>query len=79
MKVKTLEEALKESRENKRKFIKEQIERQKKEEKKETILVVIISLFILTLTISCLVNLNKKDMNNCISAGHSQEYCERGL
>lgn len=79
MKVKTLEEALKESRENKRKFIKEQIERQKKEEKKETILVVIISLFILTLTISCLVNLNNKDMNNCISAGHSQEYCERGL
>lgn len=75
----TLQEAMKESRENRRRFLKEQIERQKKQEKKETITAIVIGLFILTLTISCLVNLNNKDMERCISAGHSSEYCEKGI
>ena len=79
MKTKTLEETLKESRENRRRFLREQIEKQKKQEQKETITAVIIGLFILTLTISCLVNLNNKDIEKCISAGHSSEYCERGM
>lgn len=75
----TLQEAMKESRENRRKFLKEQIERQKRQEQKETIAVIVIGLFILFLTISCLVSLNNKDMERCISAGHSSEYCEKGM
>ena len=74
----TLQEAMKESRENRRQFLKEQIERQKRQEQKEIITAIVIGLFILTLTISCLF-MNNKDMENCINAGHSSEYCERGM
>jgi len=75
----TLQEAMKESRENRRQFLKEQIERQKRQEQKEIITAIVIGLFILTLTISCLFSMNNKDMENCINAGHSSEYCERGM
>lgn len=75
----TLKEALKESRENRRKFIKEQIEREKKKQKQDTIATILICISILIFTILSLFNLNSRDIKNCVNAGNSVEVCERGL
>lgn len=76
---KTLEEALKESREKRREFLKKEIERNKKQKRKDTILTIIIALFMIIMTINCLKNINDKYMNDCMNNGHSQLYCERGM
>lgn len=77
--IKTLQDALKESRENRKKFIQEQMERQKKQEKKETILAIIIGLFILVLTMCLLHSMNENDLKRCIASGNSENYCISGL
>lgn len=76
---KELQEVLKENRERKRAFIKEQIRRQKKEEKKEIILTFIIGVFIIITTILLLNSLDNSMMKDCVSAGYSESYCERGI
>ncbi len=75
----TMEEALKNSREKRRAYIKEQIRLQKKEERKEKILAIIIGTFIIISTLLLLNNVNDDFMNDCMEAGHSASYCERGL
>lgn len=59
-----------------------QRKRMKKEQKKDKILGwIIIGLAILGIII-CMNYLDKSyknEMKNCINAGHTQEYCERGM
>lgn len=77
--MKSLEEVLKE---NKMKIRKEKIEEMRKkeiEQKKDTLIFLLVAGTIITLTILLLINMNNRQMNNCIKAGHSQNYCERGL
>lgn len=79
METKTLEEILKENKERRRKFIQQEMKKKKQEEVKETILALFIGTFIVAISLVLLNNLGKKEMNDCMSAGHSQMYCERGL
>jgi hypothetical protein len=53
--------------------------RMRKEQRKDRILFIGIATFIIALCIICLNLLNKSDMENCIKAGHSSDYCERGF
>lgn len=78
-KIKTLEEALKESRESKRIFIKEQKEIQKKKEKQNLIIVSFIGISIFIFMTLCLFSLNNSDIENCVKAGNSTEICERNM
>lgn len=79
MNEKTLQEVLKENKENFRKKLELQREKDKKEQIKENILFLLIAFFIMIITIVNLININNNFMNDCMSAGHSQQYCERGL
>ena len=78
-KIKTLEEALKESRESKRIFIKEQKEIQKKKEKQNLIIVSFIGISIFIFMTLCLFSLNNSDIENCVKAGNSIKICERNM
>ena len=78
-KIKTLEEALKESRESKRIFIKEQKEIQKKKETQNLIIVSFIGISIFIFMTLCLFSLNNSDIENCVKAGNSIKICERNM
>lgn len=59
-----------------------QRKRMKKERRIETIMTFSIIGFIITITILLMTmysKLTQKDINNCINAGHTQQYCERGM
>lgn len=77
--TKTLEEALRESREKRREFLKREMEINKRNRRKEKILTTIIALFIIVTTILLLNFIGNQYMNDCISYGHNQFYCERGM
>lgn len=79
MNEKTLREALKESRENRRKFLKEQMEIARKKEKENTIVCIMICISIIIFVFLSLFQLNSKEIKNCINAGNTIEACERGL
>lgn len=55
-----------------------QRKRQKEEKKKDMILFILITIG-LVLMIFLAMKLGQNDMKNCIKAGHSVKYCERGL
>ena len=74
-----MEEMFKENQLRIRNKKKEQLKKIKKEQAKENILFTFILGFICVATIMLLCNMNNKQTNNCIKAGHSQTYCERGL
>lgn len=76
---KTFEEVLKENQEKTRNKIKEEIKRMKREKIKETILTIFIGLFIFSTTSFILIKLDNKMIEDCINAGHSQYYCEKGI
>ena len=63
-------------------FRKKQIEKIKKQKRKELIMEIVIIAFIIIvfLTIMNFFDKSYKDhMKNCMEAGHSSYYCERGL
>lgn len=76
---KTFEEVLKENQEKMRTKRKEEIKRMKREKTKETILTIFIGLFIVSTTLFILNNLDNKMIEDCMNAGHSQYYCEKGI
>lgn len=77
--MKSLEEVLKENKMKVRKEKLEEMRKQEIEKKKDCIIFALVAGTIITLTVLLLMSLNNKQMNNCIKAGHSQSYCERGL
>ena len=76
---KTFEEVLKENQEKMRTKRKEEIKRMKREKTKETILTIFIGLFIVSTTLFILSKIDNKMIEDCINAGHSQYYCEKGI
>lgn len=71
-----------ESRENikqkRNRALEQQRLRAKKEKRNEIILVSIVVIgFIISLGLA--MRLGKESMNDCMNAGHTQQYCERGL
>ena len=64
---------------NVRNRLEEQRRRNKKAQIKENVLFGIVAGFILVATCMLLANMNNKQMNDCMNAGHSVSYCERGL
>jgi hypothetical protein len=76
---KGLKEVLKENRERELKRRYEMMARARKQEKKETMLTILIGLFIVATTVVIITKMNDKYMNDCTNAGHSVNYCERGL
>lgn len=76
---KTLQEILKENKERRRKFIQQEIKREHKEKIIETVLTLFVGIFIIAITFILLNDLSKNEINDCISIGYSQTYCERGL
>lgn len=79
MKEKTMEQVLKENKERILKSNKEKKEKLKKEEIKEWILFIFIATFILIISSILLVNLNKEDLNNCMSKGYSETTCLKNI
>lgn len=55
-----------------------QRKRQKKEQRQEVILYATVVIGIMVLMLLSM-KLGKDDIKSCINAGHSVEYCERGL
>ena len=54
----------------------------KKTNKKDTLMglgLAIIILIIFSIVCMLVSKYNEKEINNCINAGHTQTYCERGL
>lgn len=66
-------------REHKNRTLIEQRKRMKKQERKENIILGIVIIITLALCIIGVSKLHNNDMNNCINAGHSKEYCESGF
>ena len=66
-------------REHKNRALIEQRKRLKREKRKENIILGVVAVIVIALCITIIGKLNEKDMNNCINAGHSKTYCERGL
>lgn len=74
---KALEIRRKEVREQRSRALEQQRLRAKKEQRKDIIMCVIfIILMIILIAIS--MKLGQKSINDCINAGHSKAYCERG-
>ena len=81
-----MKEAFRESREKTRerrsRALEQQRLRAKKEKRIETIMTFSIIGFILAVTLMILTmysRLTEKDINNCINAGHTRTYCEKGV
>lgn len=74
-----MKEMLYENKMKMRSKLEQQRKLQKKQERKENLLFVFVGGFICVATIMLLCNMNNKQINNCMEAGHSQSYCERGL
>jgi len=66
-------------REHRNRALEQQRKRMKKERRKENIILGVVAVIVIALCITIIGKLNEKDMNNCINAGHSKNYCERGL
>lgn len=79
MEEKTMEQVIKENWERTRLMKIERNARAKKEKIKETILTIAIGTFIVAITMMFLNNSYNENLNNCINAGHTAQYCERGL
>ena len=79
MEEKTLQEVLKENKENYRKRLEQQRKQAKKENIKEWVLFSIIASFILFISFSLLNNMNEKNMNNCMALGYSENVCLANL
>lgn len=69
-------------RENKKRIQNRALEQQrlraKKEKRKDVILFSCLILGFIT-TMLLAMKLGKQSMNDCMNAGHTQEYCEKGL
>lgn len=66
-------------REHKNRSLIEQRKRMKKQQRKENIILGVVSIIIIGICIIGISKLHKNDMNNCINAGHTKEYCESGF
>jgi len=66
-------------REHRSRALEQQRKRIKQQERKGNIILAVATILIVGLCIFSLTKLNKQDMTNCINAGHSKEYCERGF
>lgn len=66
-------------REHKNRALREQRKRMKKQQRKENIILGVVIIIGLSLCIIGLSKLHNSDMNNCINAGHTKEYCEGGF
>ena len=59
-----------------------QRKRLKKQQRIENIITCTTLIFVVIITILLVISyikLNDKDMKNCINAGHSKQYCEKGF
>ena len=66
-------------REHKSRALIEQRKRMKKQQRKENIILGVVSIIVIGICIIGISKLHKNDMNNCINAGHTKEYCESGF
>ena len=66
-------------REHKNRALIEQRKRIKKQQRKENIILGVVIIIGLILCGIWLSKLHNSDMNNCINAGHTKEYCEGGF
>jgi hypothetical protein len=66
-------------REHKNRALIEQRKRMKKQQRKENIILGVVSIIVIGICIIGISKLHKNDMNNCINAGHTKEYCESGF
>lgn len=84
--MKKFDEVLKarreEVRQHRSRALEMQRKRMKKEKRIENIINGITLALIIGLTILLImtyIKLNERDMNNCINAGHTKQYCESGM
>ena len=66
-------------REHRSRALEMQRKRMKKEQRKENMILIITAAIIIGLCFITLSKLNDKDINNCINAGHTKQYCESGF
>lgn len=66
-------------REHKNRTLTEQRKRMKKQQRKENIILGVVIIIGLILCGIWLSKINNNDLNNCINAGHTKEYCESGF
>lgn len=79
MKEKTMQEVLRENKENYRRKLEQQRKQAKIENIKEWILFSIIATFILTISFILLNNMTEKNINNCQLLGYDKNVCEFNL
>lgn len=70
-----MEEMLRENKMRKQREIREAIKRQERQNKKELILAIIIGLFIITLSVMCIANLNNESYKNCMEKNNNENMC----
>lgn len=75
----TMEERFKLNQIKMRNRRQEQLKRLKREERKENILFGIVAGFIIIATMMLLMNMNNDFVNDCVKAGNTKQYCEKGL
>lgn len=75
----TMEEAFRDSRERRRAYLEAQMKFEKKRKTKETILFGFIATAIIVMMTMLIGYMNQCSLNDCMSAGHSKNYCEKGL
>ena len=66
-------------REHKNRALIEQRKRMKRQQRKENIILGVVIIIGLILCGIWLSKLHNNDINNCINAGHTKEYCEGGF
>lgn len=59
----------------KQREIREAIKRQERQNKKELILAIIIGLFIITLSVMCIANLNNESYKKCMNLNNNKNMC----
>lgn len=75
---KALEQRREEVRQQRYRALEQQRKRIKKEKRKETILMIFIVIgFIIALGLA--MKIGQDSVESCTKAGHSQQYCEKGL
>lgn len=75
----TMQEAFRDSRERRRAYLEAQMKLQKKQQLKENILFGFVATAIIVMMVMLIGYMNKESLNDCMSAGHSESYCMKGL
>ena len=65
-------------REHRNRALEQQRKRMKKERRKDTIIFIVLVIGFIT-SLALAMKLGQDSMRDCINAGHSKNYCERGL